>query len=256
MATSPVVPPSPPAATADAPALSEGARLVDTFIAPSKTFTDLKRSAAWWAPFLLLIIVSTIFAYTVGQKIGFRQAGENVLQTRPKQLDRIQQMPADQQDKIMDKVENQTKYGTYGFPVIDLILLLIVAAVLFGTFKVVANANVPYKVALAIVVYASLPGVLKYLLATLTVALGVGADTFNIQNPVATNLGTFFSPGDNPVLFAVGSMVDIFAIWTLALTAIGFTCVAKIKKGAAFAVVFGWYALFGLMMAGLASLSS
>jgi len=28
--------------------LSEGARIVNTFIAPSKTFTDLRRNASWW----------------------------------------------------------------------------------------------------------------------------------------------------------------------------------------------------------------
>jgi hypothetical protein len=28
--------------------LSEFERIIDTFIAPSKTFTDLRRSAAWW----------------------------------------------------------------------------------------------------------------------------------------------------------------------------------------------------------------
>ena len=40
--SSATVPPVPEAAP-----LSEPARIVNTFIAPSKTFTDLRRSAAW-----------------------------------------------------------------------------------------------------------------------------------------------------------------------------------------------------------------
>lgn len=40
-------------------------------------------------------------------------------------------------------------------------------------------------------------------------------------------------------------------IWTLVLTAIGFTCVSKVKKGTSFAVVFGWWAAFTLLTAGL-----
>ncbi len=236
--------------------LSEGARILDTFIAPSKTFTDLRRNASWWGPFLLLAIVSTLFAYAVGQKVGFDKAGENVLQTRPKQWDRIQNMRAESREKTMRAVEKQTMYGTYGFPVIHLILLLIVAGLLMATFQFLANASVPFKVALAIVVYASLPGVVRYLLATLTLFAGVSPDTFNVQNPVATNLGILFSAADHPVLYTAGWMIDIFAIWTLVLTAIGFTCVSKVKLGTALAIVFGWYVFFTLVVVGLTSLGS
>ncbi len=38
--------------------LSQVERVVDTFIAPSKTFTDILRSTSWWLPFLLLVVVS------------------------------------------------------------------------------------------------------------------------------------------------------------------------------------------------------
>jgi Yip1 domain len=231
--------------------LSEGARIIDTFIAPSKTFTDLRRSAAWWAPFLLLVIVAFIFGYGVSQKIGFAKAGENVLQTRPRQWDRIQNMKPDDREKVMQRVEAQTMITTYAFPAINLILLVIVAGVLLATFKFVANADVSFKVALAIVVYATLPGALKYLLATLTLFAGISPDTFNIQNPVATNLGILFNPMDHSVLYAMGSMIDIFMFWTLVLTAIGFTCVSKVKRGTALAIVFGWYIAFMVAIVGL-----
>src|ERR1700734_1725256 len=119
----------------EAAPLSEGARIVNTFIAPSRTFTDLSRNASWWAPFLLLVIVSTIFAYSVGAKVGYGKAGENVLQLRPKQWDAIQNMKADERDRVMQKVEKQTMIGTYMAPVINLIVLLIVAGVLLASFK-------------------------------------------------------------------------------------------------------------------------
>jgi hypothetical protein len=240
----------------EAARLSEGARIVDTFIAPSKTFTDLRRSASWWAPFLLLVIVSTLFAYAVGAKVGYGKAGENVLQTRAKQWDRIQNMKPEDRDKTMQLVEKQTMIGTYAFPAIDLVLLLIVAGLLLATFTFGANAKVPYKVALAIVVYASLPAAVRYLLATLTLFAGISPDAFNVQNPVATNLGVLFSPSDNPLLYTMGSMIDIFALWTLVLTAIGFTCVSRVKRGTALAIVFGWYIAFMVLIAGLTSLAS
>jgi hypothetical protein len=36
--------------------LSEGRRLIDTFFAPRKTFTDLRRNASWWAPYLIIAV--------------------------------------------------------------------------------------------------------------------------------------------------------------------------------------------------------
>jgi hypothetical protein len=51
---------------------------------------------------------------------------------------------------------------------------------------------------------------------------------------------------DNVFLYSVASAVDIFVIWTLVLTAMGFMCVSKIKTGTAYAVVFGWWMVFTL----------
>jgi hypothetical protein len=69
MAAAAIVPPPDPQQPAP---LSEGQRLLDTFIAPSKTFTDLRRSAAWWAPFLISVVISVLFVGVVDHKIGFR----------------------------------------------------------------------------------------------------------------------------------------------------------------------------------------
>jgi len=41
--------------------LSEGQRIVDTFVAPSKTFADVLRKSSWWGPLLLMIVVSIAF---------------------------------------------------------------------------------------------------------------------------------------------------------------------------------------------------
>jgi len=94
---------------------------------------------------------------------------------------------------------------------------------------------------------------LKTLLAWLSVGAGISPDSFSFQNPVATNPGYFMSPGDNIFIYDVASAVDIFMIWTLALTAIGFTCVSKAKRGTAFAIVFGWWAVLTLASSALSA---
>ena len=242
MAAAPVLPTSSAPTPQPAP-LSEAARVVDTFIAPSKTFTDLKRSAAWWAPFLLLVIVSTAFVYTVGLKIGFRRVTENQLQMSPRQSAQLDSMSADDREHAMQQRTTGTKFVSYLIPVVILIFWVIITAVLFATFKFAAGADVSFKVSFAIVVYSALPQVLKSLLATASVLAGMNADSFSFQNPLATNLGYFMNPANGAFLYSLASAVDIFMIWTLVLTAIGFTCVSKVKAGASYAIVFGWWAL-------------
>jgi len=111
--------------------------------------------------------------------------------------------------------------------------LLFIAAVMFATFKFAAGADVSFKISLAIVMYASLPGLLRAILAVVSLLAGGNVDSFTFQNPVATNPGYFMNPADSPLLYSLASSLDIFLIWTLILTAIGFTCVSKVKRGAA-----------------------
>lgn len=245
MAAAPVLPPS-PAPNPEPAALSEGERLIDTFIAPSKTFTDLGRNASWWAPFIIISVVSVLFFVVVGQKIGFRKVVENQIQASPKATERMDRLPADQRERALDQQAKGTQYFTYGYPVIILIFNVIIAGVLYGTFTFGAGAVVKFKTAFAIVMYASLPAILKLVLAVGSILGGMSADSFSMQNPVATNPGYFMDPAGSPFLFRLASGLDVFMIWILVLTAIGFSCVSKVKRGTSLAIVFGWWIVFTL----------
>jgi Yip1-like protein len=232
--------------------LSQAQRVVNTFFAPSKTFTDLRRSAAWWAPFLISVIFSVAFVYVVDQKIGFRKVVENQLRLQPKQAERIEQLPANQRETAMQRQTSVTKGISYGFPLLLLAWHAIVAAVLLATLKFGASAEIKYKTLFALVIYAGLPGLFKAVLAVVSILAGVASDAFTFQNPVATNPGYFIDAASSPVLFSLLSSLDVLTIWTLVLAAIGITCVSKVKRGTAFAIVFGWYAvtvLFGVAIA-------
>ena len=251
MAAAPLPPVSVPLPTPEPAALSEGARIVDTFIAPSRTFTDLRRSAAWWAPFILLSIFTIAFFYVVGQKITFRRVAETQIQASPKASARIDNLPADQREQALERQAKGTQYFAYGYPAVLLLIDLIIAAVLFATFKFAAGANLKFKTTFAVVMYSGLPGILKLLLAIVSIMAGASAESFSLQNPVATNPAYFMTQADSPFLYSLMSSLDIFLIWTLILSAIGFTCVSKVKRGTSFAIVFGWWILFTLIGAGL-----
>jgi hypothetical protein len=257
MATNPSVPPQisqVPQLSPDSAPLSEGQRLAYTFFAPSKTFTDLRRSASWWAPFLVIAVVSLSFVYVADQKVGFRKIAENQLRAQPKQSDQLEQMPADQREKNMQQRTGLTRIISYGFFGFTLIWYAIVAAVLLATLKFGLSADVKFKTLFALVLYSSLPGILKALMAIVSLLAGVAGDGFTFQNPIASNPGYFIDPAASPALYSLLSAVDIFTIWTLSLAAIGITCISKVKRGAAFGVVFGWFAFLVLIGAAFTAL--
>jgi hypothetical protein len=197
-----------------------------------------------------------MFIYAVDQKVGFRKAMENQIRLQPKQAERIDNLPADQREKVMEQQAKIGKIFSYASPAIGLLYYLIIAAVLFGTFKFVTGAELRFKTMFALVIYAWLPVLFVYLLGIVSLLAGVSGDGFLMQNPAATNLGIFVDPVSSKLLYSLLSSVDAFTFWSLALMAIGVTCISKVKRGAAFAVVFGWFGFWVLIKIGMAAIFS
>jgi len=250
-----------PGVAPDAAPLSQGARVVNTFFAPSKTFNDLRRSASWWLPWLLIAIVSVIFINSVGRYVGFDQVAKNALAQSPKQSDQFEKLPADQQAKQMQVRTAATRYISYAVPAIIVIVWLLIAGVLMGVFNLGLGTSVPYKIVLAIVAYSGLPGIIGSILATVSVIVGgtsgsLDREAFNIQNPVATNLAYFMDPMGNKFLYGMASAVNIFMIWSLVLMGIGFACNSKVKRGTAIWTVVIVYLVYRLIASGLGAVMS
>jgi len=236
--------------------LSEGQRLIDTFIAPSKTFTDLRRSAMWWAPFLIIAIIGFLFVYTIDQKIGFQKVVDNQLQLQPKAAERLEQLPPDKRAQQIQKQVVATKFIAYAVPAFALIIYSIFAGVIFAAVKFAANAEVQFKTVFALIVYTRLPELVRAILATISILAGASTDSFDINNPLATNGAYFMDPSGSPILRALVGSFDIITLWTLVLVAIGIPCIAKVKRGTAFGVVFGWFVFTILLKVGLAALTA
>ena len=255
MATAPLPPTTPDVSTAPSqPALSQVERIVNTFIAPSKTFTDIRRSGAWWMPFLLVALASWGLTYTAGSKVGFDKMAETQMQARPKQVERMDSMPPAERARAMQFAGKFTAGISYAIPIVVLLFVLIFAAIDFGALKVAGGSDARFGKVYAVMIYAGLPGALKSILGIIALLAGASPDSFNLQNPIGSSLAYYLNPADSPFLYALGSQLDIFLIWTLVLTAIGFICISKVKKGTAFAIVFGVWIFFTLFFSSFALL--
>jgi hypothetical protein len=234
------------------PYLSETERVVDTFIAPSKTFSDIRRNTGWWVPWILISIAGLALVFTVDKKVGMDRVAENSIQQSPKRAAKLDQLPPDQRASQMELAAKMTRMFAYGSPVLTIIIVAIIAAVLVGTFKLALGAEVKFKQGMAISMYAFLPGIIKALLVILTIMIG-GGESFTFEHQLASNLGPLFDPS-SPFLYSIATSLDVFNIWTLILTGIGYSCVTKVKRGTCMGVVFGWWALVVLVGAGFAAL--
>jgi hypothetical protein len=230
--------------------LSQGARIIDTFVAPSKTFIDLRRSAQWWLPFLLMTVAGWGLVYVSEQKIGVQKMFENELRARPKAEERYEKATPDQRQQQV-KITGIAYY--IAIPVFTLLIWVVMSGLQFGTFKFAANTDISYGQSLAVVAYSGLPLMLRHLLAIVSVLAGVSADGFTLNNPIASNPAYFMNAADSPFLYFIASQLDVFLLWTLALTAIGFATTGKVKMGTSFAIVIGWWVAITLIFAAIFS---
>jgi hypothetical protein len=239
-----------------APPLSQLQRIANIFFAPSATFTDIKRNASWWAPWVLMGVCGLVFVFAMQQKIGWQQMVENELNANPKQAEQLDKLPPEQRAQRIAVGVTFTKYISYATPVAILIIMVIVAAVMMGTFNFGLGSEISFATALAVVMYSYLPGIIRSLLAAISLYAGANPEGFNLRNPLASNLGALVVRADHPVLYALGSWVDVFGIWIVILMGIGFACVSKVKRSTAMSVVAGWYLLIALLGTGWIAIMS
>jgi hypothetical protein len=236
--------------------LSEVERVIDTFIAPSKAFHDILRSASWWLPWLLGVLVTLGFSAAIQQKIGWDKTYSNILlQSSQAQQDRLSQLPADQQARQKSIAASFTKYIVWASPVLGLLFASIAAGVLLATLNFGLGGHAKFGQVFAVWMYATLPWLISGILGIIVLFAGLDADAFNLKNPVGTNLG-YYLPTDLPQwLIAFATSIDILSIWGLILLTIGCSIVARTKMAATAMAVGGWWVLITLAKVGIAAIS-
>lgn len=235
--------------------LGQVQRVVDTFLAPTKTFNDIQRSSSWWLPWLIGAAITVLFGIAVQQKIGWDKTYENTLRQSPSQMQRIEGLPADQQARAKAIGAKFTSGIFWATPVIALLFAVIAAGVLLATVNFGFGGRAKFGQMLAVWMYGTLPWAIQGLLMIVTIFAGVDPDSFNLRNPVGTNIG-YYLPTDLPkALIALGTSIDLFTIWALILLTIGCATIGKIKRSSAATAVWGWWVLITLARVAAASFS-
>jgi Yip1-like protein len=250
--------PVPPTAPEPAgPGLSEPQRLINVFIAPRKTFEDLKRNPSWWVPWAIAAVFGIISAFLIGQKVDLVRLSQHRLEQSKIAQRSIEQLSPEQREQAMSRQASILKITYYFRPIVGLLGGLIMAAVLMAVYNFVLGAEVPFQRAMAVVFYASLPLLVKVVL--LWVNLFISSDPSGIDpdiNPVATNPGFFMDPQANKFIYFLASGVDVIAIWITALLGIGFAAASSNRKPSLATSMTTMFVIYGLLVVGGAAVAS
>jgi ABC-type multidrug transport system fused ATPase/permease subunit len=226
--------------------LSQIQRVVNIFVAPSKTFEDLKRSRNWLVPFLLTIVFSTCFSYVLQTKVGFYAMNQQRIASSPAQQERLDSLTAEQRDSQLKVGATISAVISYAYPVFILLTALICSLVLWASFNFILGAQMKFGEVLSVWMWAGLTGLVAVIIMVITV-YATGGDNFNIVDPIGTNPGYYLSADAPHWLRSLLTSIDLIKIWFCYLLILGVSIVGKVKKSAAAAVIIGWWVLVVLI---------
>jgi Yip1-like protein len=236
----------------DSPSLSQFERVVDTFIEPSKTFNDIKRNRSWWLPFVIIAVLGYIFCFVAVQHVGWNSMVTNVMKSNPKTAARLEQQTPAQQAQTFAVTKGFIEGFMAGGPVVVLVMNALFALVLWGCFAFLLGGATNYGEMFAVSIFASLPAALATLIAIATV-FASDPQTYNLNLPSPAALAYYLDPSTPAWLLSIGKSLDIFSLWSLALSGFGGAIVAKVKPLRGVLLVFGLWLLFVVVKTGLAA---
>lgn len=233
--------------------LGEGSRLSGVFFEPAKTFADVAARPNFWAPLILVIVVSLVYMVLFGQHVGWERMMRHQFEISP----RAAQMAPEQRDQAILMQAKFAPIAAYVFILVGLPLMyLLWAAITLGIVKGLMSVPLRLKQVYAIICYSALPGVIMGLL-TIAVMFMKPPDDFNMQNPLVFNPGAFMDQATtSKFIYSLASSLDLFRLWTLVLMAIGLKAAGGklLSMGGAMTAVFLPWAIWTLCAAALAGL--
>jgi hypothetical protein len=236
--------------------LTQWQRVTNTFIAPSKTFEDIKRgNRSWWLPLIITALSGYLLFAAVSQKIGLQTVVDNQVRMSAKAQDRMAQATPEQRE-TGNKISLYITEGVFiGGPLIGLISVAFLSLIMLGTINFIFGGKAKYGSIFAVYYYAYLPSLVKVLLGVVVVYAGIAPESFNIKNFAPTNVGAFLDPVEtNKALYALATSLDAVTIWFLVLLSIGIATVAGVKRSSGYIAVFGWWVIVVLVGAAAAAL--
>lgn len=224
-------------------AISPVGRIIGMFFSPKATFEDIVRAPSWIAPVAVIVALSLVGVIALNSHFDWRGYMAQQIEKSPRAANLS---PEQKQQQIDGGVKMAPIFAyVFGIPA-PIVILLVVALVLWGAYNLMAGAGVNFQQSFAIVAHAWVPisivGSFIFLLVLFLKPIG----SFDLDNPVATNLAVLLPDDAAKWLVALCKNIDLFEIWKLLLLGMGFAAVnpRKLKGAKSYMIVFGVFVAY------------
>lgn len=232
-------------------------RVTGIFYEPSRVFRNLRLHPQWVGPFVVVIVLTTIYSFAFVQRITPERIVEHMTQkvaempapfTPPPQA--IEKMRTDQMAELKNPIQ---RAGTVIRTSVGLFVLGSFVAALCLLGILVFGGRINFWQALSVVFHVWLPVmVIQKLLGLVIMYLKAPEDLHPILHQETTlqdNLGILMSPAEHPVLFVLLSFIGLTWFYLVWLRAKGLRFAGtKVSSGAAWGVSIMIYILFMLFV--------
>jgi hypothetical protein len=234
-------------------------RLGGVYSSPRDAFREIGQAPAVFVPLIILLIVGLLVGFYLSRHLDLESMVVAQLES------------AVQQGRITQQQMEQQLAITSRFAGLQLILMTTIGSIfsVFAVagyaklFSIFAGAENRFKPLLSVTIYVLIAiSIIQYGLMVLILQLkGPGeVDLAHINSIVASSLGAILTTlmGDDALpkfVMGLANAVDVFAIWTIVLLAIGYSVVSKkLKTGTAATWLGIAYAIIAVISAAVSSL--
>lgn len=249
MASAPVSPQQAPAS------VNSFARVLGVYFNPKPTFESIVQRPTWVVPVLILLVISIATIALVGQRVGWQTVIEKQIASSPRAQARMEQIPADQRDRIMaQQVKFAAVLGYVSVVLFTILGVVVVAALMLAVFNLAGGTKIGFSTSLGIVTYSWMPFALYGLLGILILFIK-DPSTVDVQNLVASNPGALLADNSPKWMVSLLTSLDLFTFWVLILQAVGYSATnpKKISFGKALGYVLAVWIVFVLIKVGMAA---
>jgi uncharacterized protein YneF (UPF0154 family) len=216
--------------------MGAGARLIGTILSPGETFADVNRKPDWIVPLIILsaLVVGSYYFVTWRLKPDIAKI------TREQMVKTIErfggQKPTEEQ--INEAVNRQMKWSkvTPIFAIVGNGVAILIVTVVFMLGLILLQAKTTFSRIFSVVLWSNTAiGILSFIVLAASLMVKDedtlrSLDVTKVASSVPTNPGVFLDSSTSPMLRSLLTSMDIFTIWLMALTIIGFTAISGKKK--------------------------
>jgi len=203
-------------------------RVIGVLISPEKTFRSIAERPTWVVPLLLLMLITGVVGYAVGERIDYDKT------VRQKMAESGQSVSEAQIEK---GVEFAKKFGavfTLMPAVLSPIVYLLIALVFMGILRL-AGSEIRFDQSFSVNLHSMMPWMIHGLLSLpLILRLEeIDPDEMQRRGVLLSNLAALAPEGSGKVLTAFLASLDLFSVWTLILLIIGYRVAARVSTATA-----------------------